>query len=323
VHAAVLSELLRLAKDDDTTRAAVDEAVPQYVRQYLFEGEDDRYRTAPADVSALARLIDAHHGLLVDAVKRVFTAGWPSEAAAEVAPEQLEGLVAAMPADLQGIVDHLHQRLMWVVATQRQLAETATERPLSRDEERQRDRCEQYTRALKDRQVRTYTLSVLAGEGFLPGYGLYDGGISAFPGWRGGAVAFELSRPQAIAVREFVPGNMLYANRGRYRTARYHFPVAGREQRTEAYLADLASGFVTTAGTPSSGYGDTTPVELPALPIADVDLAHVSPIRDEETDRFQVPVTILGMARRHRRGGTAGPSASGRRITCSVRACGS
>lgn len=305
VHAAVLSELLRLAKDDETTRAAVDEAVPQYVREYLFEGEDDRYRTAPADVSALAQLIDAHHGLLVDSVKRVFTAGWPSEAAAEVAPEQLEGLVAAMPADLKGIVDHLHERLMWVVETQRRLAQTATERPLSRDEERQRDRCEEYTRALKDRQVRTYTLSVLAGEGFLPGYGLYDGGISAFPGWRGGAVAFELSRPQAIAVREFVPGNMLYANRGRYRTARYHFPVAGQEQRTEAYLVDLASGFVTTAGTPSSGYGDTTPVELPGLPIADVDLAHVSPIRDEETDRFQVPVTILGMARRHRRGGTA------------------
>ena len=86
---------------------------------------------------------------------------------------------------------------------------------------------------------------MLAGEGFLPGYGLYDGGISAFPGWRGGAVSFELSRPQAIAVREFVPGNMLYANRGRYRTARYHFPVAGEEQQTEAYLADLASGFVT------------------------------------------------------------------------------
>ena len=210
-----------------------------------------------------------------------------------------------MPTDLQGLVDHLHQRLTWVIETQGRLNAIASERLLTKDEERQRNRCGDYLHALKERQVRTYTLSVLAGEGFLPGYGLYDGGISAFPGWRGGAVSFELSRPQAIAVREFVPGNMLYANRGRYRTARYHFPVAGEEQLTEAYLVDLASGFVTTAGTPSSGYGDTSPVELPGLPIADVDLAHVSPIRDEETDRFQVPVTILGMARRHRRAGTA------------------
>lgn len=306
VHAVVLSELLRLAKDDEATSQALEAAAPQYVREYLFEGEDDRYRTAPADVrSPLGSLIDANRQLLVDAVKRVFGAGWPAEAANEVAHERLEGLVMAMPADLQGLVDHLHQRLMWVVETQRRLATTAVERPLTKDEERQRDRCEDYIRALKERQVRTYTLSVLAGEGFLPGYGLYDGGISAFPGWRGGAVSFELSRPQAIAVREFVPGNMLYANRGRYRTARYHFAVAGEEQLTEAYLADLASGFITKAGTPSSGYGESSPVELPGLPIADVDLAHVSPIRDEETDRFQVPVTVLGMALRHRRSGTA------------------
>ncbi len=306
VHAVVLSELLRAARDDEDTRTALSESIPQYVREYLFEGEEDRYRTAPADVQApLGRLIDADRELLFGAVKRVFSGGWPSEAAAEVSPKQLEGLVVAMPVDLQTIVGHLHERLMWVVETQRRLALTAVERPLSRDEERQRDRCEDFIRALKERQVRTYTLSVLAGEGFLPGYGLYDGGISAFPGWRGGAVAFELSRPQAIAVREFVPGNMLYANRGRYRTARYHFPVAGEAQTTEPYLVDLASGFVTTAGTPSSGYGDTTPVELPGLPIADVDLAYASQINDEETDRFQVPVTILGMARRHRRGGTA------------------
>ncbi|MDX6690516.1 MAG: hypothetical protein QOG15_1973 [Solirubrobacteraceae bacterium] len=306
VHAVVVSELLRLAKDDDATRGALEAALPQYVREYLFEGEDDRYRTAPADVRApLGGLIDTNRQLLVDAVKSVFASGWPSEAATEVAPDQLEGLVLAMPGDLQGFVDHLHQRLTWVIETQRRLNAMASERLLTKDEERQRNRCGDYLHALKERQVRTYTLSVLAGEGFLPGYGLYDGGISAFPGWSGGAVSFELSRPQAIAVREFVPGNMLYANRGRYRTARYHFPVAGEEQQTEAYLADLASGFVTTAGTPSSGYGDSSPVELPGLPIADVDLAHVSPIRDEETDRFQVPVTILGMARRHRRGGTA------------------
>jgi ATP-dependent helicase YprA (DUF1998 family) len=306
VHAVVLSELLRLARDDERTSRFLAAAVPQYVHDYLFEGEDDRYRTAPADVrEPLGRIIDANRQLLADAVRRVFAAGWPADAADEASPERLERLLLAMPADLQGLVDHLHQRLMWVVETQRRLGTAAVERPLTKDEERQRDRCEDYIRALKERQVRTYSLSVLAGEGFLPGYGLYDGGISAFPGWRGGSVSFELSRPQAIAVREFVPGNMLYANRGRYRPARYHFPVGGDEQLTEAYLADLASGFVTKAGTPSSGYGDGSPVELPGLPIADVDLAHVSPIRDEETDRFQVPVTILGMALRLRRGGRA------------------
>ena len=70
VHAAVLSELLRIARDDEDAQRALSEAVPQYVGDYLFEGADNRYRTAPADVSALAGLIDQHRALLVDAVQR-------------------------------------------------------------------------------------------------------------------------------------------------------------------------------------------------------------------------------------------------------------
>ena len=51
VHAVVLSELLRIARRTTSRRARRStSAVPQYVRDYLFEGEDDRYRTAPADV---------------------------------------------------------------------------------------------------------------------------------------------------------------------------------------------------------------------------------------------------------------------------------
>jgi hypothetical protein len=46
-------------------------------------------------------------------------------------------------------------------------------------------------------------------------------------------------------------------------------------------------------------------IQVSGLPIADVDLALLSPIRDEENDRFQVPVTMLGLALRHRRAGTA------------------
>jgi ATP-dependent helicase YprA (DUF1998 family)/rubrerythrin len=305
VHAAVLSELLRIARDDERIQQALTEAAPQYVGDYLFEGDDNRYRTAPADVSALAGLIDEHKSMLVDAVRRVFATGWPSEAADEVTSELLERLVVEMPGELQGRAKLLHDRLTWVVDTQRELAEAAAVRPLSGEEQRQRDKADAFIQAVRERHVRTYTLSVLAGDGFLPGYGLYDGGISAFPGWRGGGIAFELSRPPSIAVREFVPGNLLYANRGRYRVSRYHFPVRGQAQRTESYDVDLQSGFVRVSGTASSGYASGAVIPVAGLPIADVDLALLSPIRDEENDRFQVPVTILGLALRHRRGGTA------------------
>src|SRR3954451_15404122 len=63
VHAAVLSELLRIARDDEEAQDALNEAVPQYIGDYLFEGEENRYRLAPADVSALAGLIDRHKAM--------------------------------------------------------------------------------------------------------------------------------------------------------------------------------------------------------------------------------------------------------------------
>ena len=305
VHATVISELLRIAATDADVQEQYQQALPQYVRDYVFEGEDGRFRTTPADVSTLSRLIDTHRKALLDAVRAVFAADWPSEAAAEVAPDRLEQLVAETGLQLQALVDRLHERLAWVLDTQAKLLAEESQRMLTEDERRQLERCRAYIDSLKQHHVRTYTLSVLAGEGYLPGYGIYDGGISAFPGRRGAGMNFELSRPQSVAVREFVPGNRLYANGGSYRTGRFHFPVTGQRQRVDTYVVDFDSGFVTAKGRPVSGYGSSVPVELEALRIADVDLAYTSPIRDEENERFQLPVTVLGMAANQRRGGTA------------------
>jgi ATP-dependent helicase YprA (DUF1998 family) len=62
VHATVISELLRIAAGDETVRERYESAIPQYVREYLFEGDEQRFRAAPADVSALSELIDEHRG---------------------------------------------------------------------------------------------------------------------------------------------------------------------------------------------------------------------------------------------------------------------
>lgn len=305
VHATVISELLRIAAKDVAVREIYETALPQYVREYVFEGDDQRFRTAAADVGGLSKLIDTHKAVLLKAVRAVFTSHWPSEAAAEVAPERLEHLVSRTGSDLQDLVNRLHERLGWVLDTQAHLLAEEAQRTLTEDERRQLERCRAYIDGLKQNHVRTYTLSVLAGEGYLPGYGIYDGGITAFPGRRGGGTSFELSRPQAVAVREFVPGNKLYANGGSYRAGRFHFPVTGQRQRVDTYVAELESGFITTPGQPVPGYGSGSPVEIEALRISDVDLAYLSPIRDEENERFQLSVTVLGMAAKLRRGGDA------------------
>ena len=63
----------------------------------------------------------------------------------------------------------------------------------------------------------------------LPGYGQYTGGVVAFSrrGFmrQAGPREFELSRSFLAALREFVPGNRIYANRGTFYVSKYHLGV--------------------------------------------------------------------------------------------------
>jgi hypothetical protein len=306
-HAVVLSELLRLRSRRqlaEAEEAVLDRAFPTFVRDYLYDGM--QFRMQPPDLSGLAGLLSQHRDQLIDAVKRVFEAGWPVEASDEAAPDRLTEAVDELPEVLEETVGTLHQRFLWTVRTLQQLTQQKQQGLLEKEDEQLLRRCETYLKVLREDRASTYTLSVLAVEGFLPGYGTYDGGVTAFPAraWGGGA-QFELSRGKAIAVREFVSGNLLYANRGRYRVSRFHFPVGEEEVHPDRYRIDLEHGRVTLAGAGADGYADAAPADLEALPICDVDLAYLSPIRDEELERFQMPVAMLGYVQRERRGGHA------------------
>ena len=153
----------------------------------------------------------------------------------------------------------------------------------------------------------TYTLSVLGNEGFLPGYGVYEGGVtaSARRGFarQSGPRAFDLSRNNVVALREFVPGNRLYANRGTFYVARYHLG-ADETARIRTLRVDPAKGYVTEhAG--DAAYGQSGGVPIDALPLTDLDLAHESRITEDENLRFSMPVSVLGRLRKRNRGGKA------------------
>ena len=129
----------------------------------------------------------------------------------------------------------------------------------------------------------TYTLMVLGAEGFLPGYGVYEGGVkaSARRGFarQSGPRAFDLSRNNVVALREFVPGNRLYANRGTFYVSRYHLG-ADETARIRTLHVNVEKKYVTeTAG--DAAYGQSGGVPIDALPLTDLDLAHESRIRRE------------------------------------------
>jgi hypothetical protein len=69
----------------------------------------------------------------------------------------------------------------------------------------------------------TNTYAVLAAEGFLPGYGLDTGfvvGTHHAPRYAYEMRDWELRRSTGLALREYVPGNLIYANGHRF-VARY------------------------------------------------------------------------------------------------------
>jgi ATP-dependent helicase YprA (DUF1998 family) len=302
------------AKDHLTT--ALERCLPTFVKSYLFD-DAGSVRAVAFDIGPLQAQIALHHALVLREVRRVFEAGWPLEDSALVQEAALAACVDAMGAELAGVIGRLAARLRWALAQMRTLdARRAEQGTLSAEDDAIYKRHDRFVKRLKGQAQKrkaesegyddTYTYAVLAAEGFLPGYGL-DGGsvVGTFETERYGLRmrSWELRRPAALALREYVPGNLVYANGHRF-LPRY-FSFAAREDAADpiAFIVDAAAGAVTEAGTASSSsLGATT---IPAIPVCDVVLPHQSSITDDEEFRFLLPVSIFGTEQGRHDGGRA------------------
>src|SRR5262249_55621814 len=135
----------------------------------------------------------------------------------------------------------------------------------------------------------------------------YEGGVTA-SARRGfarqtGPRTFDLSRNNVVALREFVPGNRLYANRGTFFVSRYHLG-ADEAARIRTLHVNPEKGYV-TEGARDATYGQSGGFPIDALPLTDLDLAHESRITEDENLRFSMPVSVLGRLRKRHRGGRA------------------
>jgi SOS-response transcriptional repressor LexA len=105
-------------------------------------------------------------------------------------------------------------------------------------------------------------------------------------------------------LREYVPGNLIYANGNRFVARRFHRDID--EQRAEMPVFEVSTDRQavkeTTLGTTPSALGATM---LQTISVCDVDLIHQSHISDEEELRFQLGVTVHGLERNQHNGGKA------------------
>jgi ATP-dependent helicase YprA (DUF1998 family) len=323
-HATVITRLHQCVRDParaDAEREAIDrtlkDCLPSRVSQFLFDG-DGRVRTSPFDLSSLAQLIDSNVDDLTQCVERAFRQGWPAEDAGVTDPAVLRRHVRATVGELEQVVKRLRARLRWAMEQIKRLNRVREDQgDLDPVDDALYKRCDKLIKRLKGRTGRTRreaegyddsnTYGVLAAEGFLPGYGLEVGSIIAtaeIPFWRAGAMEFSLPRPPSTALREYVPGNLIYANGNRFTARHFHRDVD--EQRIEMPVFEVSTERQavkeTNVGIGASGLGNAI---VPTIAVCDVELMHQSHISDEEELRFQMAVSVYGRERDQHAGGTA------------------
>jgi hypothetical protein len=310
IRSAILSELLlrsRAAGDaGEKVRQVVKELFPVFIRNYLLD-EEGHYRLTPTDTGPLKGLLGEMKDSLADRLLALFAQHWPPEAAELASLTAIKQAIDQTADELEVVLKRLHRRLVWANSTRADLHRKKDAGPLEREEEQLLRRCDEYITSIIRRDQSTYTLTVLGVEGFLPGYGVYEGGItaSAQRGFarRPGVRAFDLNRSNVVALREFVPGNRLYANRGTFYVARYHLG-AEETARIRTLRVNVEKGYVTEQAADAS-YGQSGGAAIDALPLTDLDLALESRITEDENLRFSMPVCVLGRLRKRNRGGKA------------------
>jgi hypothetical protein len=102
-----------------------------------------------------------------------------------------------------------------------------------------------------------------------------------------------------MAIREYVPGNLIYTNGNRFIARRYRIDTDAENEQKPHFLYSPAN--LAIAEVPMTSTGNV----IPALRICDTDLIHQSHISDDEEVRFQLPTAVLGIERHQHNGGKA------------------
>ncbi len=328
VNASILTGLQRLSRGQTRTtdgppaaeqariQAALDDCLPRQVSSWLFDG--DAVRDTPFDFKPLASVVRHHRESLLAEVEAVFAQGWPARDAAAVDTDVLGSYIDDFTSGLEDAARSLRRRLEWARGQIERLHRLRREHgSLDPEEDALFRRCDRLVKRLKGVQPRirrdaeghqdANTFSVLATHGFLPGYGLETGAVQAMaeiPVWHSSALSFHLPRPVGIALREYVPGNLIYANGHRFLARRFLRPAGEdhEEMPTFEFSAERQAVRECDAASPASFLGAQA---LSTLAVCDVDLAHQSQISDDEDYRFQMGVAVHGIELGGHRGGLA------------------
>lgn len=159
-------------------------------------------------------------------------------------------VVSDFPSDLEAVVDAWHEQVRRLHAEFRTLERILTSREV---EQRRRARQRAYAELTVDRN-KSHVLSYLADVGLLPSYQFPTDTFALDPGV---ADTPTLRRPAWIALFEFAPGNLVYANGHKLKSIRAFFNGGGRRRAADAMVERYS--FCNRCGFAAAGARNTCP----------------------------------------------------------------
>ncbi len=324
IHSAVLTYFYAVQrssgyeeKERDEVKKVLENCFPQFTGFYVWE-PSKQIRQTPYLVESLDTLIKKHLRDLQRYVETIFSQTWPPEDKEMAEPTFIHDALVKTGEELQRQINHLFERVQWATTQLNKLSNKAGIEGFLSDpmDKAIRKRLEQYLDALKgpllgkiDPQSlseESLTLSYLAAEGFLPGYGLDTGSVLGdFIGPEGhinDKYTFNFRRNTVLALREFLPGNQLYALGQKYIPRRFKL----KEDPPLLFFYDKASQGLTEIGKADSNhFGQLSEDQVPSMELGDVEILHSSRISDEEETRFQLRSEIRGIEQDRHEGGKA------------------
>lgn len=306
IHATILTVLRNLSisntieeSEKEEIKLCLEKCFPISIKSYLFE-QSGSLRSSLFNFSAFEEIISKHQNSIFSYVKNIFGKGTETF----LNDENLKKVITNSPERLSKVVSRLDKRVKWAMSQLHKLNQISVtlNKTLENDEKALRQRCEKIIEKLKDESSpENNTYNILSLEGFLPGYGMDTGSIlgTAYAD-RSKKKYLELPRPTAIALREYIPGNLLYANQEIYYPRFFHLepvePLNFKINLDKETITEIsASG--------NSIQSNLSDLVLKAVSITDVDMVHQSNINDEESYRFQLAVTISGTEQKKHNGG--------------------
>jgi hypothetical protein len=316
VHSTVVSTIM--TRGDESDQNMLSRIFPNYIREYFTETISDefddspqiRYLDKPSDFREFAALIDKHRVRILQKLKETFTDQWTSDELNAVSEHALSEMLDEMPEKLAWHI----QKLFNMILTYRRIISGLNRKEnegirLSKEEENDSRRFRNALNSFQQTSYETYSLTYLSDDGFFPGYALSRDTCTAqcFEPYQ------EMIRPLPVAIREFTPANLLYANRNVFAVQRLNFykfskdSAAGIDPSVMKDLAfDRGMDRVIDPRAEEMVGGENALVNISSFELTDVALRHERDIDDTSDLRRIVGYAIYGMLENQHSGGKAG-----------------